>query len=63
MTVTLAPMGHVAPFVLSNGCGTAQGTSCAKDKLPIPILTIRAATAANSDEVFGLSMIPKNVKD
>ena len=57
MTVTFVPLGHEAPLVLSNGCGTAQGTSCAKEKLPTPILAIKTAKAAMSDEEFDLLMI------
>jgi hypothetical protein len=60
MTFTFVPLGHVAPLVLASGAGTAQGTSCAEEKLPTPILTIRITKAAISDEVFGLFMIPKN---
>jgi hypothetical protein len=59
-TVTCVPLGHEAPLVLVNGWGTAQGTSCAEEKLPTPILTIRTAKAAASDEACGLFMKPKN---
>ncbi len=62
-TLTCVPLGHEAPLVLASGAATAQGTSCAKEKLPTPILTIRTAKAAASDEVFGLYMTAEVVKD